>query len=48
MPKADKEFDELKQFLMTPLVMTAPQPGETLLVYIATTNRVVSMAIVVE
>ena len=28
--------------------MTAPQPGETLLVYITATNHVVSMAIVVE
>ena len=28
--------------------MTAPQPGETLLVYIAATTHVVSMAIVVE
>ena len=28
--------------------MTAPRPDETLLVYIAATSRVVSMAIVVE
>ena len=33
---------------MMPLVMTTPQPGETLLVYIIATNRVVSTAIVVE
>ena len=33
---------------MTPPVMTAPQPGETLLVYIVATNRVVSTAIIVE
>ena len=48
MPKADKAFDELKQFLTTPLVMTAPQPSETLLVYITATNHVVSTAIVIE
>ena len=48
MPEADKDFDKLKQFLTTPPVMTAPQPGETLLVYNAATNHVVSMAIVIE
>ena len=48
MPEADKGFDELKQFLMMPPVMIAPQPSETLLFYIAATNCVVSMAIVVE
>ena len=48
MPKANKDFDKLKQFLTTPPVMTAPQPGETLLVYITATNRVVSASIVVE
>ena len=37
-PKADKAFDKLKQFLTMLLVMTAPQPGETLLVYITATN----------
>jgi len=47
-PEADKVFNELKQFLTTPPVMTAPQPGETLLVYIAATNRVVSTSIAVE
>ena len=46
--EVDKAFDELKQFLTTPPVMTTPQPGETLLVYITATNHVVSMAIVVE
>ena len=48
MPEADKAFVELKQFLTTPPVMMAPQAGETLLIYIATTNCVVSTAIVVE
>ena len=46
--EADKAFDDLKQFLTMPPVMIAPQPSETLLVYIAATNRVVGTAIVVE
>ena len=37
-----------RQGLTTPPVMIAPQPGETLLVYISVTNRVISMAIIVE
>ena len=45
---ADKAFVELKRFLTTPPIMTAPQKDETLLIYIAATNRVVSTAIVVE
>ena len=48
MPEANKAFTELKQFLTTPPVMTAPQAGKTLLIYIAATNHVVSTAIVVE
>ena len=47
MPEADKAFAKLKQFLTMPPVMMAPQAGETLLIYIAATNRVVSTAIVV-
>jgi hypothetical protein len=46
--EADIAFAELKRFLTTPLVLTAPNEGETLLLYIAATNRVVSTAIVVE
>jgi len=46
---ADKAFIEFKRFLTTPSIMTAPpQKDETLLIYITTTNRVVSTAIVVE
>jgi len=48
MPKPNKVFVELKQFLTMPPVMMAPQAGETLLIYIAATNHVVSTAIVVE
>ena len=47
-PEANKAFAELKQFLTTPPVMMAPQADETLLIYIAATNRVVSTAIVIE
>jgi hypothetical protein len=46
--EADIAFAELKRFLTTPPVLTAPKEGETLLLYIAATNRVVSMAIIVE
>jgi hypothetical protein len=46
--KADKAFAELKLLLTTPPVMMAPQPSETLLIYIVVTNHVNSTAIVVE
>jgi hypothetical protein len=46
--EVDAAFAELKQFLTSPPVLTVPKEGETLLLYIATTNRVVSTAIVVE
>jgi hypothetical protein len=46
--EADTTFVELKQFLTSPLVLTVPKEGETLLLYIAATNRVVSTAIVIE
>jgi hypothetical protein len=45
---ANKAFAELKHCLTSPLIMTAPQTGETLLVYIAVTNRVVSTSIIIE
>jgi hypothetical protein len=45
---ANKAFTELKRFLTSPPIMIAPQNDETLLVYIAATNRVVSTAIAVE
>jgi hypothetical protein len=46
--EADTAFAELKQCLTSPPVLMAPKEGETLLLYIAATNRVVSTAIVVE
>jgi hypothetical protein len=45
---ANKAFIELKRFLTSPPIMTAPQQDETLLIYIAVTNRVVSTTNVVE
>jgi hypothetical protein len=46
--EANTAFVELKQFLTSPLVLTVPKEGETLLLYITATNRVVSTAIVIE
>ena len=41
-------FQQLKEFLMTPPILTAPEDGETLLLYIAATTHVVSTVLVVE
>jgi hypothetical protein len=46
--EATTSFVELKQFLTSPPILTAPKEGETLLLYIAATNRVVSTAIIIE
>ena len=46
--EADAAFTQLKQFLTSPPVLTALREDETLLLYIAATNRVVSTAMVVE
>jgi hypothetical protein len=46
--EANTTFAELKQFLTSPPIPTAPKEDESLLLYIATTNRVVSTAIIVE
>ena len=46
--EADAAFTQLKQFLTSPPVLTTPREDETLLLYIAATNRVVSTAMVVE
>jgi hypothetical protein len=46
--EVDTAFIELKQFLTSPPVLTAPKKGKTLLLYIAATNRVVSTTIVVK
>jgi hypothetical protein len=46
--EADAAFTQLKEFLTSPPVITAPQKDDILLLYIATTDRVVSIVIVVK
>jgi len=46
--EADAAFTQLKAFLTSPPVLTAPQLNEDLLLYIAATNRVVSTVLVVD
>jgi hypothetical protein len=41
-------LENLKYHLQSPRILTAPLPGEELLLYIAVTTHVVSAAIVVE
>jgi len=46
--EANAAFTQLKTFLTSPPVLTAPQPNKDLLLYIAATDRVVSTVLVVE
>jgi hypothetical protein len=46
--EAERALQDLKHHLQSPPVLTAPSPGENLLLYIAATTHVVSSAIVVE
>ena len=46
--EADRAFEDLKRVLSTPPVLVAPKEKETLYLYIAATNQVVSTALVVE
>jgi hypothetical protein len=46
--EAEQALQDLKQHLQSPPVLTAPLPGENLLLYIAATTHVFSSAIVVE
>ena len=46
--EAADALEDLKQHLQSPPILTAPMPREELLLYIAATTHVVSMAIVVE
>ena len=46
--EADAAFTQLKQYLTSPPVLTAPREDETLLLYIAATIQVVSTTMVVE
>ena len=43
-----KAFQELKDFLPSPPVLTAPEDGEVLLLYISATTSVVSTVLVIE
>jgi hypothetical protein len=45
--EADAAFTKLKQFLTSPPVLIAPQNDDVLLLYIAATDRVISIVIVV-
>ena len=45
---ASREFQELKEFLTTPPVLSSPDDGEVLLLYIAATTHVVSIVLVIE
>jgi hypothetical protein len=46
--EAKQVLEDLKHHLQSPPILTAPQPGENLLLYIAVTTHIVSMAIMVE
>ena len=46
--EANEALKQLKDFLSKPLILTAPQANEELLLYIAVTTNVVSTTIVVE
>jgi len=46
--EANVAFAQLKTFLTSPPVLTAPQSKEDLLLYIAATDRVISTVLVVE
>jgi ribonuclease HI len=48
MEEAERALQNLKQHLQSPPVLTAPLPGEDLLLYIAATTHVVSSTIIVE
>jgi hypothetical protein len=46
--EANQVLQDLKLHFQSPPILTAPRPGENLLLYITATTHVVSMAIVVE
>jgi hypothetical protein len=45
---AEEAFQELRRYLTSPPVMVTPEPGETLLLYIAATSEAVSMVLLTE
>jgi hypothetical protein len=46
--EAEHAFQEMKQYLTSLLVLVAPDPGETLFLYLAATVEVISMVLVTE
>jgi len=46
--EADAAFTQLRVFLTSPLVLTAPQPNEALFLYITATDHVMLTALMVE
>ena len=48
MDAAAAELDEIKTLLASNLVLTAPNIGEPMLLYIAATHQVVSAVLIVE
>ena len=47
-PQADVAFEDLKRMLATAPILASTLPKEPMLLYVAATNRVVSMVVVVE
>ena len=47
-PQADAAFTDLKKMLTTAPILASPLSKEPLLLYLAATNRVVSVVVVVE
>jgi hypothetical protein len=46
--EAERAFQELKQHLVSLPILVAPEPGESLYLYIAVATEAVSMVLVVE
>jgi hypothetical protein len=46
--EAERAFQEMKQYLTSLPVLVAPDPGETLFLYLAATAKVISMVLVME
>jgi hypothetical protein len=46
--EAERAFQEMKQYLISLPVLVAPDPGETLFLYLAATAEVISMVLVTE
>src|SRR3954469_5203058 len=46
--EADVALKQLKEILSSVPILAAPEPGEPLLIYMATANRVISIVIIVE